>query len=250
MVEKNLGQIPTLQDVVELGAGLEEENIRITADSSLDADIDDAYDDEFKQLFDSTLDDDTDAIAGTLSDQPAHNEADSNAVLTTEPNKAAHEAGDVTSVDIGEAIVASSIDDLQEEELAVVDVDDNAALNISANNAPISLDTTSADDGNLWIEDWQEEVANDENIETTALSDSETDSMIEQAVTTDSREDASLLQAETTSPASTDTRATANTHIDTDALTDQLVTELMPEIEWKLRNKIRDVLEQQFPPED
>lgn len=226
MGEEHHKPIPVLDDVVEIGQSDNqddsEESIRIVADKALEDEFDDPYDDEFKKLFDNATRPDDDAeMPEPQAVNPSPQTDSSPPAMTATPQAA---AGDEVSV-------TASRDDNQPGE-----------------------------DDELWLSDWQEDTSTrpvagqlDESGET------ELDILHSQAeIEISDEETAALITAavdEDDTPPQTDHASGGRTAaplaaVNTGELVNQIVRELMPEIEWKLRTRIREVLEQHFPPED
>ena len=254
MSEKNLEQIPTLEDVVEVGAGIdiEQENIHIVADNA----IDDPYDDEFDQLLKSDANDpleqqeliaDTESVATAA--EPEHSEPHidfDNELALDAPESSRDNPGEHPSP--ADIIDNFSLTENTDDADIGTDHEENSTATASPDNEAIALDTTSAADDVEWSEDWQEDLVQSAVVDDdTASAGEESKSMMEHIVAHE--------RHDTPPPASStqhtdSSQAPQSPHIDSAALTDQLVSELMPEIEWKLRNKIREVLEQQFANKD
>jgi hypothetical protein len=248
MADENLRQIPTLEDVVEVGAGIEEENIRIVADNEVD---DDPYDDEFKKLFDNATD-------GPVEDQTE------NQLETTDGAAQPIETSQQNEV-VSDVITDNLWDKPQQQEQLERPAADAQLADTQLADAPPTDDKTDAADS-LWISDWQEDVVQsavstdagpDSEPDEIPISDQENTEIIEAAVADEAHDDiADEVNAQRIEPvlAATDEPAEAVTTpavtIDTGELVNQIVSELMPELEWKLRTKVREVLEQHFPPED
>lgn len=259
MAEKKLEEIPTLQDIVEPGSSSEEENIRIVADDSLD----DVYDEEFSKLFDTT----GEAVVSTPATDPDN---EIKTLDTTDTVTADADEQHIDSVSVAEPLTDEINIDASDE----VTVPDSNVLDID--NAAVMLDddeikassgeaSNSDEDGSeaLWIEDWQEEVVqsaviSDDLNAGASISDEETELLIEQAVEAGSMPDETISPADQAATESVEaapetTSGTASTDqpsLDTSEIVNQIVSELMPEIEWKLRGKIREVLEQHYPQQD
>ncbi len=253
MGEDNHKHIPVLDDVVELGSGVDpetgEENIRIVADNTLEDAFDDPYDDEFKKLFDHATD------AGDVD--PAQLSIDE----LDNPTDDAPQPAPVV------ANATSDIEDDDEPGMPDITATDEVVQTTDVASDPLNSNENEDD---LWLSDWQEETATNAVIEqqdktageeldilhTKAeieITDEETAALIAAAV----EEDDIPLEADDSTPADaavepqTEPAVTPTAaRIDTGELVNQIVAELLPEIEWKLRTKVREVLEQHFPPED
>ena len=252
MGEDNHKHIPVLDDVVELGSGIDpetgEEKIRIVADNTLEDAFDDPYDDEFKKLFDHATD------AGDVD--PAQLSIDE----LDNPTDDAPQPAPVV------ANATSDIEDDDEPGMPDITATDEVVQTTDVASDPLNSNENEDD---LWLSDWQEETATNAVIEqqdktageeldilhTKAeieITDEETAALIAAAV----EEDDIPLQADDSTPADAAVEPQAvpvtptAARIDTGELVNQIVAELLPEIEWKLRTKVREVLEQHFPPED
>ena len=252
MGEDNHKHIPVLDDVVELGSGVDpetgEESIRIVADNTLEDAFDDPYDDEFKKLFDHATDagDDIDPAQLSIEELDA--------------------SDDDTPQSTVVADATTAIEDDNEPGMPDISATDEVVLTTDV--VTDRLNSNAAED-ELWLSDWQEETATNAVIEqqdktagdeldilhTKAeieITDEETAALIAAAV----EEDDIPLEADAPKPAEATVEPQAApvtptaAHIDTGELVNQIVAELLPEIEWKLRTKVREVLEQHFPPED
>ena len=260
MGEENHKHIPVLNDVVELGGGIDpetaEENIHIVADNALEDAFDDPYDDEFKKLFDHATDSDDDIDPAQLSIDDLDNSVD-----------------DAPPQDVVIAEAATGLENDGQPDMPGIAATDEVFLN--ADGVSENLANTEAE-SELWLSDWQEETATNAIFEqqdkaagdeldilhTKAeieITDEETAALIAAAVeeddtppdVTDIAKDDAIAPVEAvvqTQPAPAN--APPVTNINTGELVNQIVTELLPEIEWKLRTKVREVLEQHFPPED
>ena len=116
----------------------------------------------------------------------------------------------------------------------------------------------------LWISDWQEEVMQSavtagtgikDQQQDTPITDQEQSEIIAAVVADETRDDSRSnrhndITSQHIDPVSPANSKTTSAGINTSELANQIVSELMPEIEWKLRTKIREVLDQRFPPED
>lgn len=258
MAEKNLEEIPTLQDIVEPGSSSEEENIRIVADDSLD----DVYDEEFSKLFDSTGE--TAGYTPTTDPEGEITNLDKPESVITDTDEPSINSVSAAQSDTDEINIHTD-DDVTEASSDALDID-NTVVMLDDEIKASSDDFTNRDKESpepLWIEDWQEEVvqsavSSDDFNNTASISDEETELLIEQAVEADgitdetiSPADRPILQTvESTSDTTAETTSINRLSLDTGEIVNQIVSELMPEIEWKLRGKIREVLEQHYPQQD
>ncbi len=255
MGEDNHKHIPVLDDVVELGSGVDpetgEESIRIVADNTLEDAFDDPYDDEFKKLFDHATDADDDVDPAQLR----IDELDTSADDALQPTAVVVET-------------TTAVENKDEPDLPDIAATDEVAPTTDA--VSDELNSNEAED-ELWLSDWQEETATNAVIEqqdktagdeldilhTRAeieITDEETAALIAAAVEEDDiplqADDAAASVETAAEPQAAPANAPPVTNINTGELVNQIVTELLPEIEWKLRTKVREVLEQHFPPED
>ena len=280
MAEDNSRHIPTLEDVVEIGEAFaaednETEHIRIVADAA----IDDPYDDEFRQLFehatDTELSHDNPAQLRIDELDTAHSSRDAARAEDTGSAATQNAPPDTRSSDAtlpDDAAENDATGQLQFDQTAGTDMPAEQPA-AAADTGPLyaiepeSTDDDSADtdDDTLWLSDWQEDShahdLMDDNDHLDMLhsraeieiTDPQNDALIRDAVAQDSASAPSPEPPaeQTTADASPEVnQADAGVSINTAALVDEIVSELLPEIEWKLRTRIRDVLEQHFPPED
>ncbi len=252
MGEDNHKHIPVLDDVVELGSGVDpetgEESIRIVSDNTLEDAFDDPYDDEFKKLFDHATD--------------AGDDVDPAQLRIDKLDASADDAPQPAAV-----VADASINIEDDDEPGAPDIAATDDVVLTTDVVTDRLNSKETED-ELWLSDWQEETATNAVIEqqdktageeldilhTKAeieITDEETAALIAAAV----EEDDIPLEADDSKPAEATVEPQAApvtptaAHIDTGELVNQIVAELLPEIEWKLRTKVREVLEQHFPPE-
>lgn len=263
MADDKTQNIPILEDVVEIGKP-EEESIQIVADNT----VDDAYDDEFNKLFDSPDEQQSVAI-------------DMDAEMAEDSNDDLWDDSALQMVENSSGPVADSP--------ATTD-DELESVSMTATAEPVASQSDPDQAEDMWIQDWQEEMVEsaisddmDSDLELTPVTATITDSTIEASTvesfidemdelstgtdTTEEPEQPTVIKAvqsddtDETPPAvvataaETDTSGTTaklelNDADEIPQLVNEIVSGIMPEIEWKLRTRIRDILEQRFNPED
>lgn len=233
MSDETAKNIPTLDDVVEIGNQEDEESIRIVAES--DDGIEDAYDDEFNKLFEPAAEQQNiDLNHETVSDDDLWD--DSGMQMAEQ---------ETTAVTDTTAEVASE------------DLND---ISITATSEPVELEAENTESNDMWLQDWQEEI-----VESAVIDNMDNDVDISHDHPADvsiepeqpaAPETATILKAVQQDPEITEAAAattSSSVSVEADdipALVNDIVTQVMPEIEWKLRNRIREILEERFPPED
>ena len=237
MTDKMAGNIPTLEDVVEVGAATEQDDIRIVADN--DDGMEDVYDEEFKKLFEPAQDNpvtDLAEVEDHASDEAIRDEPAMQMVEDQPPLQDVAEP-------VAEAETEGSLDD----------------ISISAHNEPVSLETSDGSTEDMWLQDWQEETAvvddMDRDIEIGRLAESAEQPAVVAAAIRDQMKPESAAVANADAPTTAEDSASEavaamsgaiNDDDDLSDLVNDIVSEIMPEIEWKLRTRIRDILEQRF----
>ncbi len=281
MGEDKSEHIPTLQEVVEIGSAFttdapQTENIRIVADQTIDGD---PYDEEFDQLFGDL----TDSETQSPDDNPAQLHMDGVEANDRIEESASPETDSFDNpLDIDEVLLKN--DDKLDFRLdtEAPDLDEHPGETFYAME-PETPEGATADENHsiadtddaLWLSDWQEETHSsplvNENTDSFDMLHSRaeieiTDQHSETSIPTGAAQQAAnsgmacgTSTSQTEAPAhdetptaapvplqqpSVDEPAAAINELDIDALSDQITDALLPEIEDKLRSKIREVLEQ------
>ncbi len=245
MADDKVDNIPTLDSIVELGKSDDDaDNIHIVADSQA---MDDAYDDEFNKLFEPAT-----ATANGEHHEAIDSDLDDNLIDRLWDDDNSGDTVTDTQADANETIAPLRSD---------ASADDLADIHLTASNeSPDAGGDDAESDDNMWIQDWQEESREDSMMHAEATDDALQAADLDMA--TDDPAPATVVQAVATED-DTPTQDVAATPTSEAELTERLaqidaipelaneiVRQIMPEIEWKLRTRIREILEQRLTDSD
>lgn len=231
--------IPTLDDVIRPGDlnsvsirerrntpdDTEEENISLFTDTS--DELDDAFDDEFEKIYaeaDSLLQVEApDETSAELIDDIDDDADDDEVELQLRDDPATPEVSDDFDLEIDDN--AESEHDELADMIVAEKFPEDASVFISHDDDDDSMLLPQAE------ADQEFDVASESN-------DTRTDDVKTPVITTDEN---------TTAPAVSEPPAAVGAEIDVKQLVDDITTKLMPEIEWKVRVRLREILDELFP---